>query len=79
MLRLFDPTIENDTTPPPEPHPLIPMYEGAKVQGGVLPGGLHYLHYDKPGLPTPLEIQMAQMDYVSQSSCWTKIKWETFF
>ncbi|XP_030854264.1 cilia- and flagella-associated protein 61 [Strongylocentrotus purpuratus] len=63
MLRLFDPTIENDVAPPPEPHCLIPLYQGAKVQGGVLPGGLHYLHYGKPGLDMPLEVQMAQADY----------------
>ncbi|XP_072167121.1 cilia- and flagella-associated protein 61-like [Diadema setosum] len=63
MLRLFDPTVENDLAPPPEPHSLIPLYTGAKVQGGVLPGDLHYLHYGKPGLDTPLEVQMAQADY----------------
>jgi hypothetical protein len=29
------------------------------------PGGYHYLHVEKPQLPTPLEILMQQNDYVS--------------
>ncbi|XP_033640473.1 cilia- and flagella-associated protein 61-like [Asterias rubens] len=63
MLRLFDPTLETDTSPPIEPVPLIPIYLEAKVKGADLPGGLRYLHFGKPSLDTPLEADMAQLDY----------------
>ena len=66
MLRLFDPTLETDTSPPIEPVPLIPIYLEAKVKGADLPGGLRYLHFGKPSLDTPLEADMAQLDYVSK-------------
>ena len=65
MLRLFDPTVENDLEPPPEPHNLIPSYYDAKVIGALLPGGFHYLHFAKPSLPMPLEAQVSQPEYVS--------------
>lgn len=65
MLRLFDPTIENDVDPPDEPLNLIPLYGQSKAQSGVLPGGYHYFHFTKPNLPVPLEAQTAQLDYVS--------------
>ena len=67
MLRLFDPTLETDVSPPPESAPLIPIYAEAKVCGAVLPGGLNYLHVGKPSLDTPLEADMAQLDYVRLS------------
>ncbi|PIK43371.1 putative cilia- and flagella-associated protein 61 [Apostichopus japonicus] len=60
MLRLFDPTIENDVDPPDEPLNLIPL------MSIVLPGGYHYFHFTKPNLPVPLEAQTAQLDYGRQ-------------
>ncbi|XP_074203904.1 cilia- and flagella-associated protein 61 isoform X1 [Camelus bactrianus] len=63
MLSLFDPTLEAVTEPPADLDRLIPMYKGAKVKGGVLPGSYHYLHIAKPAIPTPLEVQMAQSDF----------------
>ncbi|XP_033104010.1 cilia- and flagella-associated protein 61-like [Anneissia japonica] len=63
MLRLFDPTIENDPAPPEETMNLIPMYHNSKVQAGILPGGLNYLNFTKPNLNEPLEKLMAQQDY----------------
>lgn len=33
--------------------------------GGILPGSYHYLHIAKPAILTPLEVQMAQPDFVS--------------
>lgn len=33
--------------------------------GGILPGSYHYLHIAKPAIPTPLEVQMAQSNFVS--------------
>nr|XP_031530285.1 cilia- and flagella-associated protein 61 [Vicugna pacos] len=63
MLSLFDPTLEPVTEPPADLDRLIPMYKGAKVKGGVLPGSYHYLHIAKPAIPTPLEVQMAQSDF----------------
>ncbi|XP_072032047.1 cilia- and flagella-associated protein 61-like [Amphiura filiformis] len=66
MLHLFDPTVETDTEPPAEDHNLIPSYYDAKVIGGLLPGGFHYLHFAKPNLPTPLEVQVSQPDYGRQ-------------
>ncbi|CAK6447385.1 unnamed protein product [Pipistrellus nathusii] len=63
MLCLFDPTLEPVIEPPADLDRLIPMYKGAKIQGGILPGSYHYLHISKPGIPTLLEVQMAQTDY----------------
>ncbi|XP_016067517.1 PREDICTED: cilia- and flagella-associated protein 61 [Miniopterus natalensis] len=63
MLNLFDPTLEPVTEPPADLDRLIPMYKGAKVQGGILPGSYHYLHISKPAIPTPFEVQMAQPDF----------------
>ncbi|XP_049630284.1 cilia- and flagella-associated protein 61 [Suncus etruscus] len=62
MLNLFDPTIEPVIDPPPELDRLIPMYKGAKIQGGILPGSFHYLHIAKPAIPTPLEVHRTQSD-----------------
>ncbi|XP_023481787.1 cilia- and flagella-associated protein 61 isoform X2 [Equus caballus] len=63
MLSLFDPTLEPVTEPPADLDRLIPMYKGAKIQGGILPGSYHYLHIAKPAIPTPLEVQKAQPDF----------------
>ncbi|XP_048259860.1 cilia- and flagella-associated protein 61-like isoform X2 [Haliotis rufescens] len=63
MLRLFDPTVEPQSTPGEEPLNLIPIYRNPKVHGGILPGGLHYLQVAKPSLPVPLDVHMAQSDY----------------
>ncbi|TNM94445.1 hypothetical protein fugu_017204 [Takifugu bimaculatus] len=40
LLPLFDPTAETE----PGLDRLVPLYRQAKVQGGKLPGGYHYLH-----------------------------------
>ncbi|XP_053783332.1 cilia- and flagella-associated protein 61 isoform X5 [Desmodus rotundus] len=66
MLNLFDPTLEPVTEPPADLDQLIPMYKGAKIQGGILPGSYHYLHIAKPAILTPLEVQMAQPDFGSE-------------
>uniref|UniRef100_A0A8C0LTH8 Cilia and flagella associated protein 61 n=1 Tax=Canis lupus dingo TaxID=286419 RepID=A0A8C0LTH8_CANLU len=66
MLSLFDPTLEPVTEPPADLDRLIPMYKGAKIQGGILPGSYHYLHIAKPAIPTPLEVQMAQPSFGSE-------------
>ncbi|XP_023393514.1 cilia- and flagella-associated protein 61 isoform X5 [Pteropus vampyrus] len=66
MLSLFDPTLEPVTEPPADLDRLIPMYKGAKIKGGILPGSYHYLHIAKPAIPTPLEVQMAQPDFGSE-------------
>ncbi|XP_069464175.1 cilia- and flagella-associated protein 61 [Ambystoma mexicanum] len=63
MLQLFDPTLEQVSEPPEDLDRLIPMYKGAKIQGGILPGGSSYLHVAKPATPTPLDAQMAQPTY----------------
>ncbi|XP_070577295.1 cilia- and flagella-associated protein 61-like isoform X2 [Ptychodera flava] len=63
MLRLFDPTIENDARPPAEPHNLIPMYRNAKVVSASLPGDYNYLYFGKPSLNQSLDALMAQQDY----------------
>ncbi|XP_029705418.1 cilia- and flagella-associated protein 61 [Takifugu rubripes] len=44
LLPLFDPTAETE----PGLDRLVPLYRQAKVQGGKLPGGYHYLHVSKP-------------------------------
>ncbi|XP_029774006.1 cilia- and flagella-associated protein 61 isoform X1 [Suricata suricatta] len=66
MLNLFDPTLEPVIEPPADLDQLIPMYKGAKIQGGILPGSYHYLHITKPAIPTPLEVQMAQPNFGSE-------------
>ncbi|XP_012777271.2 cilia- and flagella-associated protein 61 isoform X1 [Maylandia zebra] len=53
MLPLFDPTVEPAEAPPPETDRLVLLYKQAKIQGGKLPGGYHYLHVTKPS-PTDL-------------------------
>nr|XP_015210027.1 PREDICTED: cilia- and flagella-associated protein 61 isoform X1 [Lepisosteus oculatus] len=63
ILPFFDPTLEWVADPPVEFDRLIPMFRGAKVQGGKLPGGYHYLHASKPGIGTPLAAQMSQSKY----------------
>ncbi|XP_031227985.1 cilia- and flagella-associated protein 61 isoform X2 [Mastomys coucha] len=63
MLSLFDPTLEPVTEPPADLDRLIPMYKGAKIQGGILPGSYHYLHISKPAIPTPLDLQRSQPDF----------------
>ncbi|XP_004687196.1 PREDICTED: cilia- and flagella-associated protein 61 [Condylura cristata] len=63
MLNLFDPTLEPIMEPPSDLDRLIPMYKGAKIQGGILPGSYHYLHIAKPAIVTPLEVHRAQSDF----------------
>ncbi|XP_029442519.1 cilia- and flagella-associated protein 61-like, partial [Rhinatrema bivittatum] len=63
MLPLFDPTLEPISEPPEDLDKLLPMYKAAKIQGGTLPGGYHYLHIAKPAIPTPLDAQMSRPDY----------------
>nr|XP_014350839.1 PREDICTED: cilia- and flagella-associated protein 61-like [Latimeria chalumnae] len=63
MLHHFDPTLDPTPEPPAELSRLIPMYTGAKVQGGLLPGEYHYLHVAKPAVKIPLEAQMTQPNY----------------
>ena len=65
MLRLFDPTLEPQLEPPEEPLNLIPIYRCPNVTVASLPGELNYLHICKPSLPSPLDVQMSQPDYVS--------------
>ncbi|PAA87940.1 hypothetical protein BOX15_Mlig002838g2, partial [Macrostomum lignano] len=49
LLRLFDPTLDQDTEPPPEPAKLIPQFgHTPKLSGARLPGGYHYLHVTSP-------------------------------
>ncbi|XP_028612807.1 cilia- and flagella-associated protein 61 [Grammomys surdaster] len=66
MLSLFDPTLEPVTEPPADLDRLIPMYKGAKIHGGILPGSYHYLHISKPAIPTPLDLQRSQPDFGSE-------------
>ncbi|XP_034059111.1 cilia- and flagella-associated protein 61 [Gymnodraco acuticeps] len=48
LLRLFDPTLEPAMETPPETERLVPLYGQAKIQGGKLPGGFHFLQVTKP-------------------------------
>ena len=43
---------------------LIPTFVQPKIQGGVLPGGMHYVHAEKPNRGESLDKLMAQEDYV---------------
>uniref|UniRef100_H3CZE4 Cilia and flagella associated protein 61 n=1 Tax=Tetraodon nigroviridis TaxID=99883 RepID=H3CZE4_TETNG len=52
MLPLLDPTAEGAELPP-ELERLVPLYHQAKIQGGKLPGGYHYLHVTKPSPTNP--------------------------
>ncbi|XP_033979743.1 cilia- and flagella-associated protein 61 [Trematomus bernacchii] len=44
LLRLFEPAMET----PPETERLVPLYGQAKIQGGKLPGGFHFLQVTTP-------------------------------
>ncbi|KAF3850257.1 hypothetical protein F7725_019976 [Dissostichus mawsoni] len=48
LLRLFDPTLEPAMETPPETERLVPLYGQAKIQGGKLPGGFHFLQVTTP-------------------------------
>ncbi|XP_068931588.1 cilia- and flagella-associated protein 61 [Petaurus breviceps papuanus] len=63
MLNLFDPTLEPVMEPPGDLDRLIPVYKGAKIKEGLLPGPYYYLHVAKPMIPTPLDVQIAQGDF----------------
>ncbi|XP_068088540.1 cilia- and flagella-associated protein 61 isoform X2 [Hyperolius riggenbachi] len=63
VLPLFDPTLEPVSEPSQELDRLIPIYKGPIIQGGVVPGGYHYLHVAKPAIPCPLQAQIAQPNY----------------
>ncbi|KAH3859190.1 hypothetical protein DPMN_101906 [Dreissena polymorpha] len=63
MLRLFDPTLDQQSGPQEEQLNLIPIYRNPKIQGALLPGNFRYLNVKKPGLDKPLVEQRAQVDY----------------
>ncbi|XP_069810288.1 cilia- and flagella-associated protein 61 [Dendropsophus ebraccatus] len=63
MLPLFDPTLEPVSEPLQDGDRLIPIYKGPTIQGGLVPGGYHYLHVAKPAIPSPLQAQMAKPNY----------------
>ncbi|XP_064599733.1 cilia- and flagella-associated protein 61-like [Liolophura sinensis] len=63
LLRMFDPTVEPEPEPPQQLLNLIPIYRSPKIEGGLLPGGYHYLHVAKPGLHIPLKTHMSHQDY----------------
>eukprot|EP00079_Xenopus_tropicalis_P035906 XP_017949677.1 PREDICTED: cilia- and flagella-associated protein 61-like [Xenopus tropicalis] len=63
MLNIFDPTLEPVIEFTDEFDRLIPIYKGPVIQGGIIPGGFHYLHVNKPAIPCPLKAQMAQAHY----------------
>ncbi|XP_024912836.1 cilia- and flagella-associated protein 61-like, partial [Cynoglossus semilaevis] len=52
ILGIIDPTWELDHRPPADQR-LVPLYREAKIQGGTLPGGHHYLHFRKPSPSEP--------------------------
>ncbi|XP_018118396.1 cilia- and flagella-associated protein 61 isoform X2 [Xenopus laevis] len=63
MLNIFDPTLEPVSEFTEEYDRLIPIYKGPLIQGGIIPGGFHYLCVKKPAIPCPLKAQMAQVHY----------------
>ncbi|NWX48175.1 CFA61 protein, partial [Steatornis caripensis] len=63
MLSLFDPTPKPFSKPPEGSDRLVPMYNGCKVKGGVLPGGYNYLHVCKPEIPIRLDLELALCDH----------------
>lgn len=63
MLALFDPSRERQHAPHEESLTLMPIYSAPKIDGGVLPGGYHYLKVAKPSLALPLKKRMEDPDY----------------
>ncbi|XP_010777450.1 uncharacterized protein C20orf26-like, partial [Notothenia coriiceps] len=61
LLRLFDPTLEPAMETPPETERLVPLYGQAKIQGGKLPGGFHFLQVTTPSA-TQLTAPPVQQD-----------------
>lgn len=59
MLRLFDPTLERQITPPVEELNLIPLYRSPRLTGAILPGGYNYLDVTKPGLADTPDQQLS--------------------
>nr|XP_033795156.1 cilia- and flagella-associated protein 61 isoform X2 [Geotrypetes seraphini] len=78
VLPLFDPTLEPMSEPPKDLDKLLPMYKAAKIQGGILPGGYHYLHIAKPAIPTPLDAQMSRPDYGQEFVTEDQRNWNYF-
>ena len=65
LLPVCDPLLEAPGEPVVEgAEALIPAFVQPKIQGGVLPGGIHYVHAEKPNRGESLEKLMAQEDYV---------------
>uniref|UniRef100_A0A8C6J7A5 CFA61 protein n=1 Tax=Melopsittacus undulatus TaxID=13146 RepID=A0A8C6J7A5_MELUD len=63
MLRLLDLTPQPSSVAPEGTDSLIPTYKGCKIKGGVLPGGYHYLHIAKPGIPVRLDLELCLSDH----------------
>ena len=65
LLPVCDPLLQAPGEPVDKgDEALIPSFVQPKVQGGVLPGGMHYIHAEKPNRGESLEKLMAQEDYV---------------
>uniref|UniRef100_A0A8B9GEP1 Cilia and flagella associated protein 61 n=1 Tax=Amazona collaria TaxID=241587 RepID=A0A8B9GEP1_9PSIT len=63
MLSLLDLTPRPSSVAREGTDRLIPTYKGCKIKGGVLPGGYHYLHIAKPGIPFRLDLELALCDH----------------
>ncbi|XP_030345033.1 cilia- and flagella-associated protein 61 isoform X2 [Strigops habroptila] len=63
MLNLLDLTPKPSSVASEGTDRLIPTYKGCKIKGGVLPGGYHYLHIAKPGIPIRLDLELALCDH----------------
>ncbi|XP_062464093.1 cilia- and flagella-associated protein 61 isoform X1 [Pezoporus occidentalis] len=63
MLSLLDLTPQPSSVASEGTDRLIPTYKGCKIKGGVLPGGYHYLHIAKPGIPIRLDLELSLCDH----------------
>ena len=65
LLPVCDPLLQAPGEPVDKgDEALIPSFMQPKIHGGVLPGGMHYVHAEKPNRGESLEKLMAQEDYV---------------
>ena len=71
MLRLFDPTLDQQSGPPEETLNLIPIYRNPKIQGGVLPGII--IPLPTPPSPPPMDLYVERFFWQNNLNNNTKV------
>ena len=64
LLPIFDPLLMAPVKGEQD-QDLIPSFHQPVIRSGLLPGGFHYLHVEKPNTGESLAVMAARDDYVS--------------